>query len=173
MTRHVIIGVIILCIMVSLFAIIPISMKQNGDQKMTNNTLPPHVSLSPEVPHFPEEWVIASFGMDEKNPGRLVFLKNPVLMDAFINTAKADTVTQKYQKRLVNGYVKDRDGSIVVLMNPNEWVNQTVVNEVYSNISALGRKFNITSVPCKFVRMDIVDIDIRAQEQPPVKSMHT
>jgi hypothetical protein len=166
MNWNAITGIIILGIILGLCILVPPYMKQNGDQKMTNNKSQPHVSPSTEAPHVPEEWVIASFGLDEKNPDRAVFLKNPVLMDAFINAFTADTGPNTYPKGLVLGVAKDSDGSIVVLMNPNERVNQTVVNEVYSNISALGRTFNITSVPCKFIRMDIVDVEAPKDTTP-------
>ncbi|MFA4859270.1 hypothetical protein [Methanoregula sp.] len=166
MNWNVITGIIILGIILGLCILVPPYMKQNGDPKMTNNKSQPHVSPSLEAPHVPDEWVIASFGLDEKNPGRTVFLKNPALMDVFINASKADTGSDKYPKGLVLGFAKDRDGSIVVLMNPNERVNQTVVDEVYSNISALGRTFNITSVPCKFIRMDIVDVEVLKDTTP-------
>jgi len=166
MNRRVTIGIIILWIILGLCVLIPVSMKQNEDQKMTLNTSPPHVSPSPEAPHVPEEWVIASFDLGEKNPERTVFLKNPVLMDTFINESNADTGPDKYPKGLVLGYVKDRDGSIVVLMNPDERVNQTIVNRVYSNISARGTTFNITSVPCKFILMDIVGTEAPKDRMP-------
>ena len=116
------------------------------------------VSPTHELPHAPEDWVIASFGRDEKNPERTVFLKNPELSDTFINTSEKETGSDN-STRAVLGYVKESDGSIVVLLNPNEPVNQTLVMKIYSKISARERSFNLTNVPCKFIRMDVVHND--------------
>jgi hypothetical protein len=159
-------GIIILGGFLFLCILVPVSMEQKGNQKMTNNTTQAHVSLTPELPHAPEEWVIASFGRDESNQDRSIFLENPDLMDVFINASEMDTGRHNYPKDLVLGYVKDSDVSIVILLNPNERVNQTVVNEIYNQISSRGRTFNITSVPCKFIRMDVVRTGVPKDTMP-------
>ncbi|MCK9632579.1 MAG: hypothetical protein M0R30_13185, partial [Methanoregula sp.] len=141
------------------------STKQNGDQEMTISNSSHSVSPSPELPHVPEDWVIASFGCDEENPERTVFLKNPDLLDAFINSSEKETGSDNFPGGVL-GYVKDSDGSIVVLLSPNEPVNQTVVNEIYSQISVRGRSFNVTNVPCKFIRMDVVHVEVPKDTMP-------
>jgi hypothetical protein len=136
-----------------------VSIKQNVDPQMTKDTSQPRISPYPELPNAPEDKVIASFGRDGNNPERTIFLENPALLDAFINALEKNTGSDTFPKGPVLAYVKDRDGSIVVLIDPEEQVNQTVVNEIYSHISEQGRAFNITNVPCKFIRMAVVRID--------------
>jgi hypothetical protein len=154
MNRKVITRAIILGIILCLCFLVLVTMKQNGDQQQTITTSLPQASQ-----HVPEEWVIASFGLDGKNPDRSAFLKDPALMDAFINASETDIGSGGFPKGLVLGYWKDIDGSIVVMLNPNERVNQTMVNEIYNKINARGKTFNITSVPCKFILMDVVRIE--------------
>jgi hypothetical protein len=155
MNRQIITRTIILGIIFGLCFLVLVTMKQNGDQQQSITTPPLHASQ-----HIPEEWVIASFGLDEKNPDRSIFLKDPALMDTFINASETDIGSGGYRKGLVLGYGKDMDGSIVVLLNPNERVNRTIVNEIYNKITARGKTFNITSVPCKFILMDVVRIEV-------------
>ena len=150
MNWHVITGILILGIILGLVVIVPMSMKQNGSPEMTIKESPP----------IPGERVIASFGLDEKNPERTVFQKNPDLLERFINASEADIDPYYYPKGPVIGYGKDMYGSIIVMMDVTQKVNQTVVSGIYDRLSARGRTFNITTVPCKFILMDIVHIDV-------------
>jgi len=165
MNWNVITGIIILGVILGLCILVPVSTKQNGDQEMTISNSSHSVSPFPELPHVPEDWVIASFGCDEENPERTVFLKNPDLLDAFINASEKETGSDNFPGGVL-GYVKDSDGSIVVLLSPNEPVNQTLVNEIYSQISVRGRSFNVTNVPCKFIRMDVVHVEVPKDTMP-------
>mgnify|MGYP001328632445 CR=1 FL=1 len=150
MNRYVIIGIVILGIIVCLFAIVTITEKPNGSPEMTENKSSP----------FPEERVIASFGLGQENPGRAVFLDNPTLIDTFLNASEADISPYYYPKGPVIGYGKDMKGSIVVMMDEDSVVNQTVIQEIYAHISARGKTFHIDSVPCKFISIGIAHIDI-------------
>jgi hypothetical protein len=99
MNWYVITGIVILGIILGIFIFAPVHMKQNGNPEMAINTSPLQVSHP-----VPGEPVIASFGLDENNPERTVFLKNPVLMDAFINASEADIGPYYYPKGPVLGY---------------------------------------------------------------------
>lgn len=156
MNRHVITGIIILGILVSLFAIVVIIMKQNGSTEIPEN----------ESSSIPEERIIASFGLDQNNPDRLVLQDNPALLDTLINASEADIVSYYYPNGPVTGFGKDMNGSIVVLIeNPLE-INQTVIKEIYDRISVRGKTYNINSVPCKFVLMGILKKDIAKDPMP-------
>jgi len=165
-------GIIILGVIIGFCILVPDTTKQNEVQTMTVNTSQPYVSPSPFPPSMkplsaPEEPVFASFGLDTSNPDRTVFLDNPALMDAFINASKADVSPWFYPQGLIIGYGKDNaDGSIVILLNPDERVNQSDASRIYSHIAATGRAFNITKVPCKFFRAGIVIPDA-ANDQVP------
>jgi hypothetical protein len=149
MNRHVITGIVIICIIAGLFAIVTVTMKQNGSSEMTDN----------KSSSIPEELVIASFGLGQENPERTVFLDNPDLIDTFLNASEADVSPWYYPKGPVIGYGKDMKGSIVVMMDENQKANQTVIKEIYDHISVRGKTFHINSVPCKFVSMGIVHIE--------------
>ncbi|MDO9324775.1 MAG: hypothetical protein Q7T80_07430 [Methanoregula sp.] len=156
MNRHIIIGIVILCILVSLFAIVTIATKQNGSPEMTDNKSFP----------IPEERIIASFGLGPENPGRTVFQDNPALIDTFLNVSEADINPYYYPKGPVIGYGKDMKGSIVVMIDESQVANQTAIKEIYDRFSTRGKTFHINSVPCKFISMGIVKIDIAKDTMP-------
>lgn len=156
MNRNVAIGIVILGIIVSLFAVVSITMKQNGSPEMTD------IKSSP----VPEERVIASFGLGLENPERTVFLDNPALIDIFLDVSEADIDPYYYPKGPVIGFGKDMKGSIVIMMDESQETNQTVVKEIYDRISVRGKTFNINSVPCKFISMGIMKIDIAKDTMP-------
>ena len=68
MNRHVITGIIIVGIIFSLCFLVSESMKQNGDPKIA-----PKVTSFDKSAFTRVEPVIASFGLDENNPDRMVF----------------------------------------------------------------------------------------------------
>lgn len=106
-------------------------------------------------PTIREERIIASFGLDENNPDRTFFFKNPDLMESFLNESEADIDPYYTTDGPVVGYGRDKHGSIVVMMDEAQETNQTLVREIYDRISARGKTFHITSIPCKFVLMGI------------------
>jgi len=151
MNRQVITGIVILGIVLILVVILlPLAMKQNGDQGMEGNQSEP----------VPGERVIASFGLDGNNPDRTVFINNPDLTERFLNASEADISIYYYPKGPVIGFGKDMRGSIVVMIDDSQKVNLTVVSEIHDRISARGRTFNITDVPCKFVLTGIVEVGV-------------
>jgi hypothetical protein len=114
----------------------------------------------------PGERVIASFGLDGNNPDRTVFINNPDLTERFLNASEADISIYYYPKGPVIGYGKDMRGSVVVMMDDSQNVNLTVVSEIHDRISARGRTFNITNVPCKFVLTGIVEVGVPKDMMP-------
>jgi len=162
MNQNVIAGIIIVGVIIGFCIFFPGTMRQNEVQTIAVNTSLPYESPTPFQPSLkpssvPEEPVFASFGLDTGNPDRTVFLDNPALMDAFINASKTDISPWFYPQGLIVGYGKDNnEGSIVILLNPDERVNQSDASRIYSHIAATGRAFNITIVPCKFFRAGIV-----------------
>lgn len=156
MNRNVTIGIVILCIIACLFTFVTITMKQNGSPKMTDKDSSP----------IPEERIIASFNLDQENPEQSVLQNNPHLIDTLINVSDADIDPYYYPKGPVIGYGKDMHGSIVVIMDENQEVNQTVIKEIYDRISARGKTLHIDSVPCKFISMGILQNDITKDTMP-------
>lgn len=69
MNWHIITGILIVGIILGLVVIIPLSMKQNEN---------PEIKVMESQP-VPEERIIASFGLDENNPDRTVFLKTRIV----------------------------------------------------------------------------------------------
>lgn len=144
MDRHAKIGIITLAIIVGLVAVVVLTMNLNEKPEIR------------EIYTFPapDERVIASFGLNETNPDRTVFLENPNLMDRFILASDADLNPYYYRNGgPVIGYGKDGNGSIAVMIDETWEVNQSVVSTIYDRISERGKKFNIQSVPCKFITM--------------------
>lgn len=156
MNRYVKIGIIILGIIVILFAVVTIPMKNNGSPEMTEK----------ESSRIPEERVITSFGLGQQSPEQTVFQENTVLIDTFLNVSEMDISPYYYPKGPVIGFGKDMKGSIIVMIVENQEANQTVIKEIYDRISARGRSFHINSVPCKFISMGIVKIDIAKDTMP-------
>jgi hypothetical protein len=156
MNRYVKIGIITLGIIVSLVAVATFTMNQHGNTKMN------------EIYTFPapEERVIASFGLNETNPDRTVFLENPNLMDSFIIASEADIQPYHYPDGPVIGFGKEGNGSVAVMIDETWEVNQSVVNTIYDRLSARGKTFNIKSVPCKFIRMSFLKSDIAKDTMP-------
>jgi hypothetical protein len=120
---------------------------------------PQEMEGNPSDP-VPGERVIASYGLDGNNPDRTVFLNNPELAERFLNASEADIRGYYYPKGPVIGYGKDMRGSIVVMIDDSQKVNLTVVSEIHDRISARGRTFDITNVPCKFVLAGIVEVSV-------------
>ena len=114
----------------------------------------------------PEERVIASFGLNETDPDRTVFLENPNLMDTFIIASEADIHPYHYPDGPVIGCGKDGNGSIAVMIDETWEVNQSVISAIYDRLSARGSTFNIKSVPCKFIRMGFLKFDIAKDTMP-------
>jgi len=158
MNSQVKIVIIILGILVSLFAVVSLTMKQNenGSPEMTD------IKSS----HGPEERIITSFGLDENNSERTILLKNPDLMDTFINASEADISPYYYPKGPVVGYGKDMNGSIVVMIDEKQETNKTLIKEIYDHLSARGKSFHINSVPCKFISIGVAQIDIAKDTIP-------
>lgn len=150
MNWHIITGILIVGIILGLVVIVPLSMKQNEN---------PEIKVMESQP-VPEERIIASFGLDENNPDRTVFLKNPDRLDSFLNASEADISPHYYPKGPVIGYGKDMHGSIVVMMDESQETNQTLVREIYDRISARGKTLHINCVPCKFISMGIVHVEV-------------
>jgi uncharacterized membrane protein len=162
MNRRIIIVIVILGIIVSLFTIVTIIMKQNGSYEVTKQNENPVIKENGSSPN-PEERVIASFGLNQQQQ---VLRDNPALIDTLINVSDADIAPYQYPKGPVIGYGKDMKGSIVVMMDENQTVNQTLITEIYDRISARGKMYNITSVPCKFISMGIINLDIAKDTMP-------
>ncbi len=157
MNRHVITGIVILGIVLILVVIfIPLATKQNADQEMEGKQSEP----------VPGERVIASFGLDGKNPDRTIFLNNPDLTERFLNASEADIGTYYYPKGPVIGFGKDKGGSIVVMIDDSQKVNLTIASEIHDRISVRGRTFGITNVPCKFVLAGIVEVGVPKDTMP-------
>jgi hypothetical protein len=155
MNRYVLTGIIILVIILGFCILVPVSIKQN---------------TAPEIPK--KDWsfnksaftwvepVVASFGLDENNPDRTVFLNDPERMKRFIHASEVDIIPHYYPNGLVL-YYGNMNGTVLVIMDPDEPVNRTVINEIYRNISAWGRRFNITNVPIKFIQIEVVRTEVQ------------
>ncbi|MDD1702322.1 MAG: hypothetical protein LUQ31_05020 [Methanoregula sp.] len=157
MERHAKIGIITLAIIVCLIAVIVLTMNLNEKPKMR------------EIYTFPapEERVIASFGLNETNPDRTVFLENPNLMDRFIIASDSDLNPYYYRNGgPVIGCGKEGNGSIAVMIDETGEVNPSVISEIYNRLSERGKRFNIQSVPCKFITMGFARPEVARDTLP-------
>ncbi|OPX65175.1 hypothetical protein [Methanoregula sp. PtaB.Bin085] len=59
----------------------------------------------------------------------------------------------------------DMKGSIVVMINKDWVVNQSVLKEIYEKISEQGRQKGIENIPCRFISMGLMETQATRTEQ--------
>ena len=156
MNRNVITGILLLCIVGSLLTIILIMSDQNSSPEI----------FEPKTHHVQEERVIASFGQDQIKPGQSVVADNLENIDTLIKVTEEDIDIFFYPNGPVLGYGRDIHGSIIIWMDEDQTVNQTVINEIYQRVSAKGKIYNITPVPCRFISSGKLTLDIAKDTMP-------
>lgn len=133
---------------------------------MSNQNRSPDI-VETEISPVPAEQVIASYAQDQ------IYSKQPVSADnlssanALIAATEGDIDPYFYPNGPVIAYGRDMQGSIVVWMDKNQTVNQTVINEIYEHISAKGKMYHNNSVPCRFISTGHLKLDVIVESKVP------
>lgn len=90
--------------------------------------------------------------------------------DKFTEEIQEDMDPYLYPNGPVTGYGYDFTGSIAVMYNPDSPVNRTLMDEIYTNISAKGKNHGFNAIPCHFVAIGVVKPDIAKDTITPLNT---
>lgn len=123
---------------------------------------------------YQKDTVLATFGQVNKENSNFVDLKqinsNPWYSTLRNINAESDKDLENYYypKGPMIGKGTDMKGSIVVMINKDWVVNQSVMQEIYEKISDRGQKNGVENIPCRFISMGLMKTESRTDKIRPV-----
>jgi hypothetical protein len=160
------IGVLLLALLLAAMAMVPMvsAVEENSADSAIKNA----------EAAYQKENILASFGQIPKENNNFVDLKkinsNPwyLVLRKVNNETENDLEKYWYPNGPIIGQGTDMKGSIVIWINQNCDVDQSVITDIYSKISERGHQNGIENIPCRFILSELMKTESRTDKIRPV-----
>ncbi|MDO9325383.1 MAG: hypothetical protein Q7T80_10550, partial [Methanoregula sp.] len=114
---------------------------------------------------YQKENILASFGQISTENNTFVDLKkidsNPwySALRKVNSQSEMDLKNYYYPNGPIIGQGTDMKGSLIVMINKDWVVDQSVLKDIYSKISVQGQKNGVETIPCRFISMGLMETE--------------
>ena len=148
-------GVILLALLLAAMAMVPVVSASDDSSRES--------AIKNAEAAYQKEIILASFGQVPSDKTNYVDLRkidsDPWYSSLRTVNSESDKDLQKYYypngPMIAKGI--DMKGSIVVMINKDRAVDQSVLKEIYLKISEQGQQKGIENIPCRFISMGLME----------------